>query len=290
METFSDLRRFIAGNGDLSDSEISLLMETPLFLKMISPLFEQGSINISQIKTGSYFGKKVIMARKTPIEIQDVCVQLGRIIERVTDTYDIYGIVLDPDDENVYMDRWSIDNLFVLYQLICEPEAAEKKALLKMKKSIKENNLPEAWILGNILYDVFREKQAEYMYYLARILESIEQYQAAEEMYRKAIIDKPGNYWLYYRLASFLKKYGREKESINILMAAYHKYSMNLDEREPIEESITYVLEELINNPSIGLLKKKKFISLLEKENKKYSDCHERFIYDELEDAINGIG
>lgn len=290
METFSDLRRFIAGNGDLSDSEISLLMETPLFLRMISPLSEQGSINISQIKTGSYFGKKVIMARKTPIEIQDVCVQLGRIIERVTDNYDIYGIVLDPDDENVYMDRWSIDNLFVLYQLICEPEAAEKKALLKMKKSIKENNLSEAWILGNILYDVFREKQAEYMYYLARILESLEQYQAAEEMYRKAIIDKPGNYWLYYRLASFLKKYGREKESINILMAAYNNYSMNLDEREPIEESITYVLEELINNPSIGLLKKKKFISLLEKENKKYSDCHERFIYDELEDAINGIG
>lgn len=276
------LKKLIQGEEKLSDSEIVSIMDSTWYLRMIVPLSEKEITDISQEKMEFYDDKNVILVMKTPMEEQDIRVQLGRIIELVTEAYDVYGIVLNLGNENIKMDRWSINNLFILNQFIYDHEAAEEKALQRMKLSMNENNLSETWIICNILCDNITEKRAEYMYYLARILESTREYRAAEEMYRKAIIEKSDNYWLYYRLAVFLEKCGREKESVNILMAAYNTFSAKLTERAPIEESFSYILKGLINNSHIGTLKKKSIISFWQKEKKKFSICQEKYVYDEL--------
>lgn len=256
---------------------------------MLRPLSEQENIDASRIKTGSYYGHKVIMVRKTPTEATDTSIQLGKISELVSGAYDIRGIILDPDGANIPIDRRSLDTLFVIYLFAQDPEAAEEKVLQIIKKRIKEYQPAEAGILCHISGKIFPEKNAKYTYYLARILDSVGELQSAEELYRRSILEQRDNYWLYYRLAFFLEKCGREKESVDVLTAAYNNYSLKKSDRNPIEISFSYVLEELINNPHIGRLKRKTYSSYWEREKKAYTDCPEIYVYDELEDTVNGM-
>lgn len=77
MSTEISLKKLIQGEEKLSDSEIVSIMDSKWYLRMIVPLSEKEITDISQEKMEFYDDKNVILVMKTPMEEQDIRVQLG---------------------------------------------------------------------------------------------------------------------------------------------------------------------------------------------------------------------
>lgn len=194
--------------------------------------------------------------------------------EIILNDFDVEGVAVYIRDEYIYYDY----PYLLQQQMKQEWEkyliglvAEESIVSDEKEKQIEEYNqsryieymgiVEKAWDMGAyrraygvlfLLAEMCPEKAGEFLYYCALVSEKAGNLNHAELMYREAVKWERNNYWLYYQLAQFYRRMGRDNQEKEVYETAYkHHRFYSTNSEEPQNDGIQYVLEALIQHEQL---------------------------------------